>query len=184
VDPTDIPLPPYVRLCPRAWPWSKYATWRGCARSFSSLAAGAPVSTSGSMLVAAIEIVVVVVNVALWAIVMSSSPASYTLVSAISSSLRRLSAHPSATACGPSVILFDPVAAPAAFVVHPAGHLLHFSHVAPVTSIFIVHLLLNTMRFPLQLGHFSCVWPQRAPCCAVHPTTLHLGSLVRCTPEQ
>jgi hypothetical protein len=39
------------------------------------------------------------------------------------------------------------------------------------------------MSFPLQLGHFSCVWPQREPSFALNPATLHLWVLVRCGPE-
>ena len=40
------------------------------------------------------------------------------------------------------------------------------------------------MWFPLQLGHFSSVRPQSDPLFAVHPTTLHLWSVVRWWPEQ
>jgi hypothetical protein len=73
---------------------------------------------------------------------------------------------------------------PAVFEVRRAASVhLHFLDCL-VASVFFVHLLLNAMWFPLQLGYFSCVWPQRKPSFALRPTMLHLWVLVRCGPEQ
>jgi len=136
------------------------------------------------MLVPVIVILAIVLTIGLSAIVMSSYPTSSTLVSAISSSRQYLTAHPNALGCWPSGIVFVPVVAPPAFMVHPGRSLLLFSYAALVTSVFFAHLLLNTMWFLLQLWHFSSVWPQIVACFAVHPTRLHLCSQVWCGPEK
>lgn len=45
-------------------------------------------------------------------------------------------------------------------------------------ALLTLHLLLNEMWLPLQLGHFSCVWPQGEPCFVMHAATLRLWVLL------
>jgi len=84
----------------------------------------------------------------------------------------------------PSVILFVSVAAPPAFMVRPVSSLLLFFPATLVTSIIFTPFLLNAMWFPQQLGHCSCVWPNRAPCFELHTRTLQLWSMLRWGSEQ
>jgi len=67
---------------------------------------------------------------------------------------------------------------------HPATPIFLLCRATSAASVFFQHLLLNTIWFPLQSGHFSSVWQLSDPCFAVHPTPCHLWSLVRWWPEQ
>ena len=128
--------------------------------------------------------VAVVVGIILSASVTSSASTPPSSASALSSSLPPLSPHSGALTPRPSTVLFAPEVGLVVCVVRPAGSLLLLSPASLVASALFAHLLLSAMCFPLQLGRFSCVWPQREPCFALHPTTLHLSVLVRCGPDQ
>jgi hypothetical protein len=128
--------------------------------------------------------VAVLVGVVLSTRVTSSASALSSSELGISSSVPPLSPAHGAPALRPSAVLFPTEVGPAVCVVHSVGSLLLLSRASLVASAIFVHLLLNAMWFPMNLGHFSCIWPQREPCIALHPTTLHKWVLVRFGPKQ
>lgn len=127
--------------------------------------------------------VAIVVGVVLSTIATSSASAAPSSASAITSLLRLCSRAHCVLALRSSGVLVAPEVGPAVFEVRPAGSLLLPYRACLVAFAFSAHLLLNAKWFPLQLGHFSCVWLQREPCFALHPTMLHLWVLVQCGPE-
>jgi len=108
--------------------------------------------------------IAIVVGIVLPAIVTSSASISPFSASAISSLLLPLSAPSGPLAIRLSAVLFAPEVIPIVWVVSPASPLLLLSGASLVASAFFGHQLLNAMWFPLQLGHFSCVWERALLC--------------------
>jgi len=50
-------------------------------------------------------------------------------------------------------------------------------HAIPMASGLFAHCPLYAIWFPLQCGHFSCVWQHDVPYFDMHPATLHLWVL-------
>jgi len=143
-----------------------------------------PVSTTVTIPEVDVCALTIVIGVMLSPIVTSTASTPPSSASAISTSLPALYYSSGAVDLRSSAVLFAPFVGPVVGAFCPAGSYLLLPRSSLVVFSIFAHLLLNAMWFPLQSGHFSCVWPQREPCCAIHPTTLYLWKLVQYGPEQ